>query len=268
MDGILEAKTIAAVIPLVTAFLAVIVKNKYVGYENGKSASIKEFLIYIIRFLIVYSTIYLSGYIFETSNFNYKKIIIDLIMLIVFLIILMCKEYNYQSRKSIAGIISGCIFLVISAIIIFNITFNKNHISNILISSFFKSVSYFIVSLWSISSSELDKKTSFFTKVKAFLYMIYELFKNRKVTTLEYYLFAILGLFIFLNMAEKNSLSISLFGLHEITRFKYFKGVAYIIIGSIILSVNHNYLRYICLNIYVLVAIIDLALFFYKNKKR
>lgn len=182
---------IILIVPFLTSFMAILMKGRFVRFKDGKEVARIEILIDIVRFIIVYLVIISANVILGIRKLNFTTISVDIIMLIVFLIALLQKKYNYAERKAISGIVSFILLLIIMLVTIFKILIGKYDASdNTMVILFIKVVSYLFVSLWCAISSELGEKSKFTSKINNFWLSIVDSFRTRNISKIDFYVFA------------------------------------------------------------------------------
>lgn len=251
-----------SIIPFIISILVVITKKKIVNAQSGEKFALREMILDVLK-VIVIAAVALIANIVCGKNIPIWTLIIDIFMLIIYLLPLMQKNYDYVDRKALRGIWASCVFMLIIATTIFQMLigiYDPNDTA--LIFCFFKGISYFSIAIWCCFTAEKDHK------IRALFLELRNSIKNYKLSRLDYYAFAFLGLFIFAG-GNGNIPPIGIFGVHEICNKKVLKGILYIISGNISLFLQYKYplIGSITFVIYTLVAFIDLLVQFIRDRK-
>lgn len=250
------------ILPFFISILVVITKKKIVNSQSGKSYATREFFIDSFKIAIITLISIIANIVYD-KNIPVWLLLIDVIMLVIYLLPFIQKNYNYTERKALGGIWASCIFMALIAVAIFQMLIGTYDKSNPTLSyCFIKGVSYFFIAIWTCFT--IGKKNKF----KSFFYELSSSFKNNNLSILDYYLFAFWGLFIFTGY-NNNFTPVGLFGIHEVLNKKKIKGIIYIITGNLCLFMKYKFpfLGSITYILYTLVAFIDLIINFIKYIK-
>lgn len=253
------------VLPFLVSILVVFTKRKIVNSQSGKKYAYREMILDVARVLVV-TIISLSANLLCGKEVSIWTQLIDAFMLLVYLLPLLQKKYDYVERKALMGIWASCIFMLIIAIAIFQMlmgSYDSNDFT--LVFCFIKGVSYFGISIWCCFTTG---KNSIKDKFKALINGLVDSYKNYELSARDYYCLAFLELFIFVGIKEY-FIPVGIFGLHEIINKKRLKGLIYIILGNFCLLLQHKFqvLGDIALIVYTLLALIDMFIHFVNIRK-
>lgn len=256
---------IFGVLPFLISILVVITKRKIVNSQSGKKYAYREMILDVVRVLII-TIISLSANMLSGKEVSVWTLLIDVFMLLVYLLPLLQKNYDYVERKALMGIWASCIFMLMIAIAIFQMLIGSYDINDsTLFFCFVKGVSYFGISIWCcFTTGEISKKDKF----KALINGLVSSYKDYELSTRDYYCLAFLELFIFTGMNRYFN-PVGIFGLHEIINKKKLKGLIYIILGNFCLFLQHKFqvLGDIAFIVYTLLALIDILIHFANIRK-
>lgn len=258
-------KIVFGVLPFLVSILTVITKRKIVNSQSGKKYACREMILDVVRVLIV-TIISLSANLLYGKEVPIWALLIDFFMLLVYLLPLLQKNYDYVERKALMGIGASCIFMLMIAIAIIQMLIGSYDISDFTLAfCFVKGVSYFGISIWCcFTTGEISKKDKF----KALVNGLVSSYKDCELSVRDYYCLAFLELFIFTGM-NGYFISVRIFGLHEIINKKRLKGLIYIILGNFSLFLQHKFqvLGDIAFMVYTLLALIDMLIHYVNIRK-
>lgn len=252
-----------AAILLILIIAAFLLKQKLVKTEDGKKSTFREFAIDFSKFVIVYVVLIVANIFFGVDFFKVSTMIVDSIFVSVALFVILNKNYLYSERKAILGIVSHILLLAIFAMTILLMILDTYDVSYAIL--YFKLLFSFFVSLFAALTSDSH---SFTSKFKTFFNTILLAFKNYNMTKMEYLLFSIVSLFVF--VGDPNGFFtpiIAIFGIQDIMRKKYIMGACYIISGTIILALDYSLIGEVLILLYSLIAMVDICWTSYKFKK-
>lgn len=253
------------VMPFFVSILVVFTKRKMVNSQSGKKYAYREMILDVARVFIV-TIISLSANLLYGKEVSIWTRLIDVFMLLVYLLPLLQKNYDYVERKALMGIWASCIFMLMTAIAIFQMLIGTYDSSDFTLAfCFVKGVSYFGISIWCcFTTGKISKKD----KVKALINGLVCSYKNYELSVRDYYSLAFLELFIFVGMKEY-FIPVGIFGLHEIINRKRLKGFIFIILGNFCLFLQHKFQVWgdIAFIVYTLLAFIDMLIHFVNIRK-
>lgn len=252
-------------IPLIGTILSTIFKMKMVKNKSDKKSTLKEFIIDLIKFTIVYSILISTNVFFEIDLFKFSTMFVDFILMSVSFFVLTTKNYKYDERKAILGLVSGALISAVIAISMFNMIIGTYNISDATYAMLFiKLVISFALSMWAVFTAY---SVTFKDKLKSFFTTLLYSFKEYNIDRMSYYGIALLLLVFFMGGPNNLIEPVGLFGLHEIVRRKYTKGVFYILSANIILVFSTSLIGQLLYLLYLLIATIDLCWTFFKFKE-
>lgn len=250
------------ILPFLVSILVVVIKKKIVNAQNGRKFAKREMLLDGVRILTI-ALIAMIANILVHKDIPVWTLTIDIFMMIVYVLPLLQKNYDYIERKSLMGIWATCIFMLTIAIAILQMllgTYDNDDAT--LVYCFIKGLSYFLIALWVCFTTGKDNKVrSFFSELKSS-------FINYNINTFDYYMIAILALFIFTG-GNNNFYPVGIFGIHEILNKKRVKGIIYIILGNISIFINSRnpLIGSFTFMLYTLIALVDLLIQFVRFRK-
>ena len=106
------------VLPFLVSILVVFTKREIVNSQSGKKYAYREMILDVARVLVV-TIISLSANLLCGKEVSIWTQLIDAFMLLVYLLPLLQKKYDYVERKALMGIWASCIFMLMIAIAIF-----------------------------------------------------------------------------------------------------------------------------------------------------
>ena len=250
------------VLPFIVSFVVLITKKRIVNAKSGRKFALREMFLDLLKILLIAMIAMIANFVYG-KRINIGNLIIDVFMLIPYLLLLMQKNYDYSQRKALMGILAFFIFLVTICVSIFLMLvgiYDQNDTTLGFI--FIKGVSYFFISIWCCFTYEKEKK------IKGHVCELKESICMYRISTLDFYAFAFLGLFIFIG-GNGYITPFCIFGIHEILNKKAKKGILYIIFGNIFLVLQYiqPFWASILILLYIAVALIDLLIQFIKSKK-
>ncbi len=248
------------ILPVFISILVMLTKKKIVNAKSGKKFAIREMVLDLLKVLLIIIIAMIGNFICGKS-ISIWTLLIDVFMLMVYLFPLMQKNFDYAERKAVMGILASLVFMSVICISMYQMvigTYNRNDTT--LAFCFLKGVSYFFISTWCCFTYEKDKK------IKGLFHELKSSIRMYKLSKLEYYVGAFVGLFIFIG-GNGNFTPFCIFGIHEILNKKILKGVLYIILGniSLILQCILPFWGSISFTVYILVASVDLFVQFIKK---
>lgn len=250
------------ILPFIISMVAVRARKRFVNEQNGSKYALREFWLDVVRVFVI-TGISLCGYLFFEKKISTWVLFIDIIMLIVYSLPLIQKNYNYKERKALMGLLGVCIFMIATLIAITQMMMKTYDLGDTTIMfCFFKGVFYFLLGIWCCFTSQEENK------FKALLRNLEDSKKNFSLTIIDYYTFAFMGLFI-TNGFNDYFIPVGVFGIHEILNKKVWKGITYIVLANTCLILEY-YLPVwggLALLIYTTVAFIDLIRHYIKYKK-
>lgn len=256
---------IFGVLPFLVSILVVFTKRKIVNSQSGRKYAYREMILDVVRVLVV-TIISLSANVLCGKEVSIWTLLIDVFMLLVYILPLLQKNYDYVERKALMGIWASCIFMLVIAIAIFQMLIGSYDISDSTLAfCFVKGVSYFGISIWCcFTTGEIRKKDKF----KALMNGLVSSYKDYKLSVRDYYCLAFLELFIFTGMNRYFN-PVGIFGLHEIINKKKLKGFIYIILGNFCLFLQYKFQIWgdIACLVYTLFAFIDMLIHFINIRK-
>jgi len=90
------------IVPLLTSFMAMLTKGRFIRFRDEKKIAIIEVIIDIVKFFLVYFMIILANIIWKIGKLNFAAMSVDIIMLILFFIVLW-KKIQLCRKKSNIG---------------------------------------------------------------------------------------------------------------------------------------------------------------------
>lgn len=251
-------------LPLMVTFLAIITKRKIVNAQNGKKYAYREMVVDIVKVLIALVIAIIANRLYG-KDVNIWSFLIDLFMLLVYLLPLLQKNYDYVERKALMGIWSFFVFMVAMEITIFQMligTYDKQNTT--LAFCFFKGVLYLLLSIWCCFTTDNQGEKN---KIKLLIIGLKNTFKEHKLSTSDYYMLAFLELFIFTG-AKGYIAPAGIFGLHEIVNKRVLKGIIFIMLGNACLFLQYKipFWGEVAFVVYTVVAIVDMVVHYIKLK--
>lgn len=252
-----------SLLPFVVSILVVITKKKVVNANSGEKFAIREMILDVFKVFIITVIALAANFLFD-KKVPIWTLLIDVFMLIIYLLPLLQKNYDYAERKALMGIFAPCVFMLSIGVAIFQMligTYDKSDFT--LFFCFTKGLSYFFIAIWCCFTVGKDNK------LKGLISELKTSFLNYRISKLDYYALAFLELFIFTG-GKGNFTPIGIFGFHEILNRNYFKGAVYIVLANVSLFLQWKYpfLGSISFIIYTFVAFLDLLIHFIKSIKK
>lgn len=251
-------------LPLMVTFLAIVTKRKIVNAQSGKKYAYREMLVDIVKMLIALVIAIIANRLYG-KDVKIWSFLIDLFMLLVYLLPLLQKNYNYVERKALMGIWSFFVFLIPVEIAIFQMltgTYDKQNTT--LAFCFLKGVLYLLLSIWYCFTTDDQGEKN---KIKLLIRGLKNTFKEHKLATLDYYMLAFLELFIFVG-ANGYLVPVGIFGLHEIVNKRVLKGIIFILVGNACLFLQYKipFWGEVVFVVYIVVALVDMVVHYIKHK--
>lgn len=253
------------IVPFIVSILAVITKRKIVNCQSGRKYAYREMAVDGIRVILI-SIISFIANILWGNNVPVWSLIIDFFMMIIYLLPLLQKNYDYADRKAFGGIWASCIILISIAVAMFQMltgTFNVNDTT--LLFCFIKGILYFLIATWCCFTTG---KSGIKNKIKSLFCGLMDSWKSYHLSNIDYYMFAFLEIFIFIGMTNYFAPK-GIFGLHEIMNKKYLKGILFIFFGNVCLFLKDKINEYgdVIILAYVFAALLDILIYFINSKK-
>lgn len=244
---------IFCILPFWVSLLAVATKRKMINSRSGKKYAYREMFIDGIRIIIITIISLIANFVCG-KDIKTGALAIDGFMMISYLLPLLQKNYDYVERKALMGILLSFVFMLNITIVLFQMLIGIYDRTDLtLLYCFIKVVCYFTIAVWCCFTNGEKHK------VKALCCGILDSCKNYKLGVSDYYVFACLGLLLFVGIKDYFT-PIGIFGFHEVINKKYAKGVLYIVFGNLCLILQHSFqiLGNIVFIIYILVALLDM----------
>ena len=245
------------VLPIITSILVFITKKALVKPQNGEIHAKREMILDVVKVTSITTIALVANYICG-KNIPIALLSIDIFMLIVYLLPLVQKRYDYIERQAVIGVLAGVVIPAIFTITVFEMLIGTYDINDpTLLFCFLKAVYYLTMSIWRCSTAD----SSFFSDIKKSL--------TKELSKTQYFGLFFISLFIF--MGYNNYFpQVCLFGIHDFLNKKKIKGILYIILGNICLFIQHKYpvVGVIPETLYLLLVFIDLLLQFKKGRNK
>lgn len=233
-------------IPIILAALVILLKMKFIKKSDEKGA-IKEFIADLLRFIFVYVVLISANIFFDIDYLSISTMIIDFILLITALFAIITKNDDYPNRKALLAIVAYTLLLGVIATMILKMLLGI--FESGFIGTFLKLAAVLIFSGW--NAVTFDSKNKFKT--------IREIFKNYTMTRRDYLVISIFAMFALVGdpYGYLAPPLIAVFGIQDILRGKFIKGISYIIVGTFILYLDYSQTLIL---VYSLIGMIDIFL--------
>lgn len=242
-----------SLLPFAVSILVVITKKKVIHANSGEKFAIREMILDVFKVFVITIMALVASFLCD-KKVPIWTLSIDVFMLIIYLLPLLQKNYDYAERKALMGILASCVFMLSIAVAILQMLLGIYDTNNFtLFFCFIKGLSYFFISIWCCFTVGKDNK------VKGLISELKTSFVNYKMSKCDYYSFAFLELFIFTG-GGGNFTPFGIFGLHEVINKRFYKCATYIVLAniSLILQWKYPFVGSITCSIYTYVAFIDL----------